>query len=232
MVDDVSPEGRLGKDADSVAKMLIETIAEAHDSYAAAGSVDGAHFGRNKIYAQIWADLPRRVCELFSGTVMSATVRPGHAQYELPVVNDSVIFPWRLPTSASLTSMRFLTNPTRQALFRQALPEPGLFDPATDDEQLSDEEADAVAVVHGAELPVIMILVESSVDRLSRISWAIAQPGPDEKVHLTGQAVLLDNTAPVAAPVARSKTKRAGFDTGTPPTPVVVKRVVVGGGDG
>ncbi len=227
VADETSPERLLGEDPDGVALMIVDMVTKAHQDLAAASALGGRH-SRHRMYGQIWAELQGQACELFDGTVTSITAHPDHAPYNLPVLHGAAIVIWRLPMSTSLRSPRYLTTTSRENVFRLPVPQPQLFDEVEAELDENTKEVDSVVAEAGRmHLPVVLIAVESTPDRLSRISWGVAHPGDDKRITLTGLSFLFDATKTATAIGKVSKT--GGFASGPVPLRIVEQRDMADG---
>lgn len=161
-----------------------------------------------------WRDLLDDAHEaLVERGYQSCKLNPGG--YKLPVVNDSLLYVWRVPSTPGAISS-FASSPTRQSGFAAAPPDPMLFQPEVADESGTGEpsEGELQRVVSAARdvMPLVLVLVESSPRQLQTIDWAVAT------LDDTG-AVTLHGREPIWVPevvVDHAASDVDSFDAGTP----------------
>lgn len=148
------------------------------------------------------------------------------AGYILPVVNDCLMYVWRVPSAANAVSL-FASSPTRKSGFAASPPPPMLFEPnPTSDAEPVDgvtEEAQLERVVRavGNTMPLVLVMVQSSPRQLQSIEWAVAELDQESgKVKLHGRESIWEPELKVddAANDVES------FDSGTPNGPTIEPR--------
>lgn len=149
------------------------------------------------------------------------------AGYELPVVNDCLLYVWRVPgTPDAVTD--FASSPTRKNGFSAQPPDPMLFESGFGDEADHDEaseDADEAKVERlvravGGSMPVVLAMVHSSPRQLHSIEWAVAELDDIGKVKLHGHEPIWEPEADVDAVASDVES----FDRGTPVEPAIEPR--------
>lgn len=227
--------GLFGQETELLRSKLVEVIVAAHNRHVEAQAVSGQP--GQSVYAQLWRALPAVCTEAVAAQWASAeTVQPGRAGYRLPVLLDTVIFPWRPPHGGDPTITPFITSPSRAELFTlkpnaQAMLDLDGFEPDASDDDLEGALHEVVELAAEQHLRVVMVAVESDPSRLRRITWGVVEPAIDDStVCFSGVEVLLagDDTAAELSAVDMSPTKTAPeahtFASGQAPTPIVKKR--------
>ncbi|MFF2653093.1 hypothetical protein [Streptomyces sp. NPDC058045] len=145
------------------------------------------------------------------------------AGYKLPVVNDCLVYVWRVPEVADAVA-NFASRPTRKNGFVAPRPDPMLFDLAlstvAESPEAADEEIELEEVVQAAgdTMPLILVMIQSSPHQLQSIKWAIAELNQvTGKVELRGQETIWE---PELDAVQASSDVEP-FDSGMPVVPAV-----------
>ena len=201
-------------------ELIAEALVEAHDDLAAAQLV--SHQPGNGVYAQIWRTLPRVVAIKLASCFHVELVKTGRAAYQLPVVEDALVFPWRPAGGHKPADVRFGTSPARSGLWTLPIVQDA-FDFAAQPGIAAEQEdtdapgcADVVEVVAEAtrrNLRVIIVAMTADADRLRRIEWGQATLRGDQTLGWVSHAVLRDE----ASDSMPSSTSVATFADGTPP---------------
>ncbi|MGL5824904.1 MAG: hypothetical protein ACRCYU_08815 [Nocardioides sp.] len=183
------PADALGSHASTVGDVLAKVVRDRHDRAAEAHQVSESRYSSG--FGTQWRDLLDDAHEaLIKRGFQSHKIAPGG--YKLPVVNDCLIYVWRVPNAPGAISS-FASSPTRQNGFAAAPPDPMLFEPdRTDDPESGDgsvEDSELAGVVRtvGDAMPLVLVLVESSPRRLLSIDWAVAVLDDAGKVALDGR---------------------------------------------
>lgn len=223
----LTPTDALGSHAHAVRDLLIEVVRTRHDRAAEAHLASESRYSMG--FGSQWRDLLDDAhLALTSRGYQSYKLAP--AGYELPVVNDCLIYVWRV-TGAPDAVSEFASSSTRQNSFSAQPPDPMLFEPGfgdEPDEAIEDGRESKVGRLVkdvGDTMPVVLVLVHSSPHHLQAIEWAVAEfDETTGEVKLSGHeaiwepAVVVDGVAPVVEP----------FDSGIPVAPAVELRAQEG----
>jgi hypothetical protein len=230
-----SPTDALGRHAAGVRELLVDIIRSRHDRSAEAHVASGSRYSMG--FGSQWRDLLVDAQEALAGRgYQSHKVSP--AGYELPVVNGSLVYVWRVPSTPDAVS-RFASSPTRRNGFGAQPPEPMLFDPgfgaeseveaADEAERAKVEQAQIERVMRtvGDTMSVVLVMVHSSPRQLRVIEWAVAElDETSEKVELHGHEVIWKPEVEVGGAASEVES----FDSGTPVEPAVGPQVPAGAG--
>lgn len=218
----LSPEDALGSHFSTVARVLTRVVRDRHDRAAEAHQVSESRYSSG--FGTQWRDLLDDANEaLTQHGFQSHKLAPGG--YKLPVVNNCLIYVWRVPSAPGAVSS-FASSPTRMNGFAAIPPDPMLFEPELADDLQSKEalaeqsELERVVRTVGDAMPLVLILVESSPRQLQSIEWAIARVDGAGKVTLHGREAIW--TPELVAD--DSAADADAFDSGTPTSPVVEPR--------
>lgn len=214
-----SPTDALGSHAPGVRDLLVEVVRSRHDRAAEAHQTSGSRYSMG--FGSQWRDLLDDTQEaLAERGFQSHKLAP--AGYVLPVVNECLIYVWRVPGTPDAVS-QFASSPTRKSGFVAQPPDPMLFEPGFGDEPEPDDEASEEAKVEhlvravGDTMPLVLVMVHSSPRQLQSIEWAIAVLDDSGKVKLHGQESIWEPE--LNADKATSDVE--SFDSGTPVAPAV-----------
>lgn len=220
----LSPAGALGSHAHGVRDLLVEVVRSRHDRAAEAHLASGSRYSMG--FGSQWRDLLDDAKEALADRgYQSHKLSP--AGYELPVVNDCLLYVWRVPgTPDAVTD--FASSPTRKNGFSAQPPDPMLFEPGFGDESDHDEaseDAEEVKVERlvravGGSMPVVLAMVHSSPRQLQSIEWAVAELDDTGKVKLHGHEPIWEPEVSVDAVAADVES----FDRGTPVEPAIEPR--------
>lgn len=109
-------------DVEGLAALVVEIMTEAHDNLAQA-QVTSRQRGE-AVYGLIWRSLGHDlVVRLRQERLEVQVLKPASSPYELPVLGDALLVPWRPAGGHSPTDVPFGTSPTRQRLWQQPLPQ-------------------------------------------------------------------------------------------------------------
>lgn len=217
-----SPADALGSHASTVHDVLAKVVRDRHDRAAEAHEVSESRYSSG--FGTQWRDLLDDTHEALIGHgFQSHKLAPGG--YKLPVVNDCLIYMWRVPNSPGAISS-FASSPTRQNGFAAMPPDPMLFEPnfsnelESDDASAAESELERVIRTVGDVMPLVLVLVESSPRRLRSIDWAVAAMDDAGTVTLHGRE-------PIWLPEFVGDDAAAdvdSFDSGTPTGPAIEPR--------
>ena len=228
-MDSLTPATALGIHTLDVRNLMIEVIQARHERAADAHLVGGSRYAMD--FGTQWRDLLDDVNEaLVDRGFQSHKLAP--AGYEIPVVNDSLLYVWRAPgTSDAVT--KFASSPTRRNGFSAEPPEPMLFEPGLKSEPEADDDSfsatqegkvERLVSAVGDAMPVVLIIIHSSPRQLQLIEWAIAELADDGTVTLNGCEVIWEAEAKVDAALSDVES----FDSGSPIVPAVVLQATRG----
>ncbi|MGP9032505.1 hypothetical protein ACT17S_05465 [Glutamicibacter mysorens] len=214
----LSPAEALGSHASGVRDLLVEVVRSVHGRFAEAHLVSESRYAID--FGSQWRDLLGDANEaLVDQGFQSHKLRP--AGYKLPVVNDSLIYVWRIPDSADPGD--FASSPTKKNGFSAQPPDPTLFDPVIGDapDESGQPGLERVVRAAGEVMPVVLVIVHSSPRQLQSIEWAVAEL--DEKtgkVKRHGQEVMWEPELVEADAASAGES----FDSGTPVPPGIEPR--------
>lgn len=210
----LSPVDLLGTHAPTVSYALAKVVRDRHDRAAEAHQVSESRYSSG--FGTQWRDLLDDAHDaLTERGFQSHKLAPGG--YRLPVVNDCLIYVWRVPSTPGAISS-FASSPTRQNGFAATPPDPMLFEPDLTDDLESDEASAAKAELErvvrtvGEAMPLVLVLVESSPRQLQSIEWAVAALDDAGKVTLHGREGIW--TSELVGDEAATDVD--SFDSGTP----------------
>jgi hypothetical protein len=218
----VSPADILGSHVRDIRPLVVEIVRSRHDRFAEAHQVSGSRYTMG--FGSQWRDLLDDIQEALRNRGYRTHKLPP-AGYKLPVVNDCLVYVWRVPDSVDAVSS-FASSPTRLNGFTAQLLDPTLFEPGFTGEPESQpavgspEEADLKRVVRAAEdvMPLVLVMVQSSPRQLQSIEWAVAKLDEETgEVNLHGQESIWEaehNIDDAAIDVE-------SFDSGTPNGPTI-----------
>ncbi|KUM35211.1 hypothetical protein [Arthrobacter sp. EpRS71] len=218
----VSPAAALGEQANDVRPLLVDVVRYRHDRSAEAHQVSESRYGMG--FGSQWRDLLDDVQDAMKARGYR-TYRLPPAGYKLPVVNDCLVYVWRVPDSVDAISS-FASSPTRLNGFAAELLDPTLFEPGfTGEPELtsvndSPEVDELGRVVRAADdvMPLVLVMIQSTPRQLQSIVWAVAELDKESgDVRLHGQETLWAPQVNVddAAIYVES------FDSGTPNEPKI-----------
>ena len=214
-----SPAQALDSHAPGLRELLISVVRDRHERFAEAHQVSGSRYAMG--FGSQWRDLLDDTHE-----AVTRFGFPSHklmpAGYKLPVVNDCLIYVWRIPENSDAVS-GFASSPTRKNGFAAPPPDATLFEPTFADQRESaedtaeDGELERVVRSVSDTMPVVLVMIESSSRLLQSIRWAIAALDEEGKVVLRGQESIWEPEVSVDADVPDVES----FDSGAPAIPVV-----------
>lgn len=226
MVSD-SPAEVLGSQAPALRDLLVETVRARHALAAEAHLVSESRYAMG--FGSQWRDLLDDTRDaLRDRGFRSCKLAPGG--HEIPVVNDCLVYVWRVPNDPNAVS-EFASSPTRRNGFTTAPLDPALWEPTltAEPEPAQDTvEQDRIGPVLKAvdAMPLVLVMVESTPRRLQSIEWAVAVLDSEGNVELRGQESMweaehaTDETATGVEP----------FNSGAPAEPKVEPREQEGSG--
>ncbi|ABL79546.1 MULTISPECIES: hypothetical protein [unclassified Nocardioides] len=223
-----SPADALGSDAPGLRDLLVEIVRARHALAAEAHLVSESRYAMG--FGSQWRDLLDdardalkdrgfRFCKLAPG---------GH---EIPVVNDCLVYVWRVPNNPSAVS-EFASSPTRKNGFTTSPLDPALWEPRLSEEQepaqdtTNEDEVGPVLRAVGESMSLVLVMVESTPRQLQSIDWAVAVLDDEGKVELRGHESIWE-----PEPVADANASGVEpFDSGSPVEPKVEAREEEGSG--
>jgi len=202
-----------------IREQVAEMVKAEHEASLDAQEASG--YRSRSIYGEFWRGLLEKF-EAFGELPGARLVRPGEAPYQLPVVNDVVLFPWRYAKSrkAEFATTRFATSDARIAVSSLRAPsvqtelELGLPDPG-----MNEEERRLLAALH-ADDPVIssnrlvLVAISSSVSGLFSAEWGEATLNAAGFIEWIGSPEGLLQL-PLSKPASTSPS--SSFTDGVPP---------------
>lgn len=218
-----SPADALGSHAPGVRDLLVEVVRSRHDLAAEAHQASESRYAMG--FGSQWRDLLDDTQEALADRgFQSHKLAP--AGYELPVVNDSLLYVWRVPGIPDAVS-EFASSPTRKNGFAAQPPDPMLFEPGFGDEPEPDDEVsedtdeakvERLVRAVGDTMPLVLVMIHSSPRQLQSIEWAVAELDEGTgKVKLHGHEVIWEPEADVDGAASDVES----FDSGTPVAPAV-----------
>lgn len=227
--------GLFGQETELLKSKLVDVIVAAHNRHVEAQDVSGQP--GQSVYAQLWRALPAVCTEAVTTQWASVeTVQPGRAGYRLPVLQDTVIFPWRPPHGGDPTITPFISSPSRAELFTlkpnaQAMLDLDGVEHDGSDSDLEEALHEVVELAAERHLRVVMVTVESDASRLRRITWGVVEPAIDDStVCFSGiETLLIGDDAALDLPAIGTAPTKAGpgehtFASSLAPKPIVKKR--------
>lgn len=218
----LSPADALGAQGPGARSLLVDVVRSVHDRFAEAHLVSGSQYAL--AFGAQWRDLLINSLDAFVDRgFQSHKMLP--AGYSLPVVNECLVYVWRIPDSADPTA--FASSPTKRRGFSASPPEPMLWEPGLDAGEEASVGPGLESVVRAARdvMPVVLVIVRSSPRQLHSINWAVAELDPSTgKVALHGQETIWLPEVEAQEPAANVES----FDSGTPTTPTVELRAQEG----
>jgi hypothetical protein len=199
-----------------VRDVVVDVIRRRHEYSAEAHQAARTRY--TSAFGTQWRDLLDDSREALTGRgFRSHTLAPGG--YKLPVVNDCLIYVWRVPNGPDPVK-NFASSPTRLNGF-VAPPLPAMLwegDVAENNEPEPDSP-DNLAMLDALReaMPLVLVMVWSTPRQLQSIEWAIAELDNEGKVALHGQESLWNSE--LVGDDAASDVEP--FDSGAPVVPVV-----------
>lgn len=218
-----SPADALGTHALEVGSLVVEVVRARHARSAEAHQVSESRYAMG--FGSQWRDLLVDLDDaLRDRTYRSYKLPP--AGYKLPVVNDCILYAWRVPDITDAVS-EFASSPTRRNGFTAPLLEPMLFEPGFTGEpdpvaeEPAETELERVVRVVSDAMPLVLIMVKSTPRQLQSIEWAVAvldeQTG---KVKLYGQETIWESETNTDG----AENDVESFDSGAPDHPAIAPR--------
>lgn len=210
-----SPADALGSHGPDVRDVLVEVVRSVHGRFAEAHLVSESRYAID--FGSQWRDLLAEANDaLVDRGFHSHKLLP--AGYKLPVVNDCLIYVWRIPDSADPGD--FASSPTKKNGFSALPPDPMLFDSVVGGESDGPGQPGLERVVRAAGdvMPVVLVIVHSSPRQLQSIEWAVAELDESTgKVERHGQMSIWE-PEPVEID---AESGGESFDSGTPVPPAI-----------
>lgn len=209
-----SPADALGSHAASVRDTLIEVARSTHNRFAEAHEVSGSRYAMG--FGAQWRDLLAEAHDAMKnrGFPSSKLIPAG---YRLPVVNDCLVYLWRVADSSDPS--KFASSQTKKNGFGVKPPDPMLFE--TIDNIPEEGEFERAVQAVGDTMPLVLVMVHSSHLQLQSIEWAVAELiATTGKVNLHGRQTIWQ-----PEPVAETPTSDVeSFDSGVPVMPAIAPR--------
>lgn len=223
-----SPADALGTDAPGLRDLLVKVARARHALAAEAHQVSESRYAIG--FGSQWRDLLDDTRDALKDRgFRGCKLAPGG--HEIPVVNDCLVYVWRVPTNPGAIS-EFASSPTRRSGFATPPLESTLWEPSLSDEQepaqdsTDEREVGPVLRAVGDGMPLVLVMVESTPRQLQSIEWAIAVLDDEGKVELLGQEAIWE-----PEPVADGNASGVeSFDSGSPVEPKVEAREGEGSG--
>lgn len=215
-----SPVQALGRQSDDVRPLLVDIVRSRHARFAEAHQISGSRYTMG--FGSQWRDLLDDVKEALRDRGYRTYKLPP-AGYQLPVVNDCLVYVWRVRDSMG-TASAFASSPTRVNGFKVPLLDPTLFEPGFTGEPKPPAESDELDSLEqvvravGDVMPLVLVIVQSSPRQLQSIEWAVAEldEGSGE-VTLYGHEIIWQPETNTDGAVSAIEP----FDSGTPVAPAV-----------
>lgn len=216
-----SPGEVLGSDTPGLRDLLVEVVRARHDRAAEAHLVSESRYAMG--FGSQWRDLLDDTRDALKDRgFRSCKLAPGGQ--EIPVVNDCLVYLWRVPNSPNAVR-QFASSPTRRNSFTTAPLDPTLWEPSLVDEQESAQtktyEGEVGPVLQAVDdsMPVVLVMVTSTPRQLRSIEWAVAVLG-DDGTELRGQEAIWESEPATAGNASGDE----AFDSGPPKMPQVEPR--------
>lgn len=219
----LSPAEALGIHSHDVRDLLVEVIRSRHDRAVESHVVSGSRYAMG--FGSQWRDLIDDTDEAFSGRGCQSH-RLSPAGYQLPVVNDCLVYVWRVPSVPGAVAA-FASSPTRAGMFTSQPPAPMLFGGGPGEEPAAsaeDERFGSLVRAMGESMPVVLVMIHSSPHQLQSIEWAVAELDNTGQIKLHGRERIWEPE--VLGDLAGSDVE--SFDHGAPVHPVVEPRELEG----
>ena len=214
-----SPAQALDSHAPGLRELLVKVVRDRHERFAEAHQISGSRYAMG--FGSQWRDLLDDTHE-----AVREFGFPSHklvpAGYKLPVVNDCLIYVWRISENPDAVS-DFASSPTRKNGFASPPPDAMLFEPSfagqREPQVDTSDDGELEAIVRSATdtMPLVLVMIESSPRLLQSIQWAIAVLDEEGKVVLRGQESIWEPERSLDADVLDVET----FDSGAPTVPVM-----------
>jgi hypothetical protein len=223
-----SPAEALGAQAPVLRDLLVEVVRARHALAAEAHVVSESRYAMG--FGSQWRDLLDDTRDtLRDRGFRSVKLAPGG--HPIPVVNDTLVYVWRVPSNPNAVS-EFASSPTRRNGFTTSPLDPALWEPSLAEVQQSAEDAaergeiGPVLLAAGDSMPLVLVIVESTPRALQSIGWAVAVLDDEGKVELRGHEAIWE-----PEPVSDDATDGVeSFDSGAPVEPKVEPREQEGSG--
>jgi hypothetical protein len=223
-----SPAEALGAQAPVLRDLLVEVVRARHALAAEAHVVSESRYAMG--FGSQWRDLLDDTRDaLRDRGFRSVKLAPGG--HPIPVVNDALVYVWRVPSNPNAVS-EFASSPTRRNGFTTPPLDPALWEPSLAEGQQSaedtaeDGEIGPVLLAAGDGMPLVLVIVESTPRALQSIGWAVAVLDGEGKVELRGQEAIWE-----PEPATNDATGGVeSFDSGAPVEPKVEPREQEGSG--
>lgn len=215
-----SPTDALGLHAPTIRDLLVQAARSRHSRFAEAHQISESRYAMG--FGTQWRDLLDDAHEALTARGFQSYKLPP-ANYKLPVVNDCLVYLWRVPEAVDAVAS-FATSPTKRNGFIAPPLDPMLFDPALlagpEPVEAADDETELERVVRevGDTMPLVLVMIQSSPRQLQSIEWAIA-----ELNHVTDEVVLRGHES-IWQPelnAADASFDVESFDSGVPVVPAV-----------
>lgn len=159
-----SPAEALGAQAPALRDLLVEIVRARHALAVEAHLVSASRYAMG--FGTQWRDLLDDTRDaLRARGFRSCKLAPGG--HEIPVVNDSMVYVWRVPNHPDAVS-QFAASPTRKTGFTTPPLDPALWEPSLSEEQEAADDATGEAELGpvlkaaGDSMPLVLVMVEST----------------------------------------------------------------------
>lgn len=223
-----SPAEALGAQAPALRDLLVEIVRARHALAAEAHLVSASRYAMG--FGTQWRDLLDDTRDALRARGFRSC-KPAPGGHEIPVVNDSLVYVWRVPNNVDAVS-EFAASPTRKAGFTTQPLDPALWEPSLSEEQEATDDASGegelgpVLKAAGDSMPLVLVMVASTPRQLQLMEWAVAVLDGEGKVELRGRESLWE-PEPVVDGIA---SRIEAFDSGVPVAPKVEPREQEGSG--
>jgi hypothetical protein len=172
---------RFGADGFALREKIPQLLQDCHEGMA--GAQEDAPIRAHLVYGQIWKSVHEQFDDRLGSLPTAQRYRPKRAQYRLPVVNGTALFPWRYAHD-SVTELEHASfgpnvSATRRELLTAGAPVPDMlpFGEITPSDIPEEEAADIeryraqfreTAAVH----PLVVVAYASNPDALLNAFWA------------------------------------------------------------
>jgi hypothetical protein len=208
---------------------VLESVRTTHELHAAGQQLMDPD-GRRGYGGSIWVKLPNNLCHAVEKNFLDASIwRGGHSGYSLPVLNGCVLYVWRTPGGKPAAETKFLTSSIRSRLIDGVSQTQGnLFESFSGKSESEDAptagvlEAQRVAAeVDRDGLRLILIVVESTPERLHQVKWGEVARGAEDDLKWLSEGIIHSSEDQFVQPTSVSERT---FAEGAPPAAIVESR--------
>jgi hypothetical protein len=202
------------------------SIHDTHEQHAAGQRLMDPR-GRRGYGGSIWVKFPNNLCSAVERDFLDASVwRGGRSGYSLPVLDGCVLYVWRTPGGKPESEVSFLTSDIRARLVDGvSAPQKTLFEDDGSEtgqrnvlEPEEEEAKDIASKVAKDGLRLILIVVESTPERLHRVKWGEVTRGQDGDMTWLSEDVIHSSDEESMQP---ARVPERTFADGAPPAAIV-----------